>query len=278
MAQITAQMVNELRQKTGVGMKECKKALVACDGDVAASLEYLRKSGIAKAAKKAGRSANQGKFVVASKDNVTVLVEILCETDFVAKTSDFIEFAEATADKALQQFSVDGDISCQLAELVSEDLKALIGKLGENMHVRRALRWISDGRIGTYLHTGVPYGTMVEVSGPCSDELLNSICLHVCASNPTYISSSDVPEEFIAKEKEIAAAQPELKGKPAAMLEGILKGKMNRIFKEICLLSQPWIDDEKTTLAAVAPEVKVKRFVRWLVGEEISGECASCEE
>lgn len=278
MAQITAQMVNELRQKTGVGMMECKKALVACNGDLEASVEHLRKSGIAKAAKKAGRSANQGKFVVASKGNVTVLVEMLCETDFVAKTSDFIAFAEATADKALNQFAEDGDISCKLAELVSEDLKVLIGKLGENMHVRRALRWTTDGVIGTYLHTGVPYGTMVEVSGTCTPELLNSICLHVCASNPTYISPADVPAEFIAKEKEIAAAQPELQGKPAAMLEGILKGKLNKIFKEICLMNQPWIDDEKSTLAAVAPQIKVKRFVRFLVGEELPGEASASEE
>ena len=165
MAQITAQMVNELRQKTGVGMMECKKAMVACNGDLEASIEHLRKSGIAKAAKKAGRSANQGKFVVASKGNVTALVEVLCETDFVAKTTEFTAFAEATAEKAMNQFSEDGDISGKLAEVVSEDLKALIGKLGENMHVRRALRWTTDGAIGTYLHTGVPYGTMVEVTG-----------------------------------------------------------------------------------------------------------------
>lgn len=278
MAQITAQLVNELRQKTGVGMMECKKALVACNGDIEASLEHLRKSGIAKAAKKAGRSATQGKWVVKSKDNVCVLVELLCETDFVAKTSEFMSFAEATAEKALNEFSEDGDVSSKLAELVSEDLKALIGKLGENMHVRRALRWTTTGLIGTYLHTGVPYGTMVEVTGSCTPELLNSICLHVCASNPSYIAPADVPADFIAKEKEIAAAQPELQGKPAAMLEGILKGKLNKIFKEICLVNQPWIDDEKSTLAAIAPQVQVKRFVRWLVGEELPGETTTCEE
>ena len=278
MVKVTAQMVNELRQKTGVGMMECKKALVESNGDVSVAIEHLRKAGIAKAAKKAGRSATQGKFIVCSNDEATVLVEVLCETDFVAKTGEFTSFAEEAAAKALNDFDCDGDISEQLAALVSDDLKALIGKLGENMQLRRALRWENKGGlIGTYLHTGVPYGVMVQVGGECSDELLNNICLHVCASNPSYISAADVPAEFIEKEKEIAAAQPELQGKPAQIMEGILKGKMNKIYKEICLMEQPWIDDDKSSLSKVAPQVKVLRFVRWLVGEGEADE-ASAEE
>jgi len=178
----------------------------------------------------------------------------------------------------VSEFTLDGDISAPLAEMVLDDLKVLISKIGENMHLRRALRWNSKNQIGTYLHTGVPYGVMVEVEGECSPKLLNNICLHVCASNPTYISPDDVPPEFIDKEREIAAATPELQGKPAAMLDNILKGKMNKIYKEICLLNQPWIDDEKTTLAKIAPGVKVKRFVRWLVGEELASEKNDREE
>jgi len=278
MVQISAKQVSELRQKTGAGMMECKKALVACEGDLEASIDYLRKSGIAKAAKKAGRSTTQGKLVVRSQGNTTVLLEMLCETDFVAKTSEFIELSNNIASKALSEFKVDGDIAAPLGEMVLDDIKVLISKIGENMHLRRALRWNTNSRIGTYLHTGVPYGVMVEVEGECSPELLNNICLHVCASNPTYISPADVPAEFIAKEREIAAATPELQGKPAAMLDNILKGKMNKIYKEICLMNQPWIDDEKTTLAAIAPAVKVKRFVRWLVGEELPGEKEDSQE
>lgn len=278
MGQITAKQVAELRQKTGAGMMECKKALVACDGDLEASIDFLRKSGIAKAAKKAGRSTTQGKLVVRSEGKTTVLVEILCETDFVAKTSEFIELANNIADTGLTAFTTDGDIAAPLAEKVIEDIKVLISKIGENMHLRRALRWTTSNQVGTYLHTGVPYGVMVEVEGECSPELLNNICLHVCASNPSYISSEDVPAELIAKEREIAAATPELQGKPAAMLDNILKGKMNKLYKEICLLNQPWIDDDKTNLAAVAPKLKVKRFVRWLVGEELPGENAENEE
>lgn len=270
---ITATQVNELRQKTGVGMMECKKALVACDGDTEAAIEYLRKAGIAKAAKKAGRSATEGKFVVKSNGNTTVIIEALCETDFVAKTADFTDFANATADRALNEFDCDGDISAELAAKVTDDLKALIAKLGENMHIRRALRWTAtNGKIGTYLHTGKPYGCMVEVEGDCSDDLLNSICLHITANNPSYICPDDVPADFIAKEREIAAAQPELQGKPAQMLEGILKGKLNKLFKEICLVKQPWIDDEKSSLEQVAPNVKVKRFIRWMAGESLGNE------
>jgi len=269
---ITAAQVNELRQKTGVGMMECKKALVACDGNTEAAIEYLRKAGIAKAAKKAGRTATEGKFVVASKPGTTVLCEVLCETDFVAKTKEFIDLANAAAQKALNDLTEDGDVSAKIAEAMSDDLKVLIAKLGENMHIRRVIRWNTTGKIGTYLHTGRPYAAMVEVDGGCADDLLNSICLHVCANSPSYIAPADVPAELIAKEKEIAAALPEMQGKPAQMLDKILDGKINKWFKEICLTQQPWIDDEKSCLAKVAPNVQVKRFVRFLVGEELPGE------
>lgn len=274
MADITAKMVNDLRQKTGVGMMDCKKALVACNGDADAAVDFLRKAGMAKAAKKAGRAANQGKFIVKANGQTTVMVEVLCETDFVAKTADFADFAEATANKALNSFSTDGDISAELAALVADDLKALIAKLGENMHVRRALRWVAaEGcAIGTYLHTGVPYGVMVEVGGEYTPELINGICLHICANSPAYIAPADVPADFIAKEKEIAAAQPGMAGKPANILENILNGKINKLLSDICLMNQPWIDDDKSCLAKIAPKVKVKRFVRVLVGESLGGE------
>ena len=271
---ITAAQVNELRQKTGVGMMECKKALTACEGNLEAAIEYLRKSGIAKAAKKAGRSATEGKFAVASRNGVTAMVEVLCETDFVAKTAEFTALANAAAEKALSDFTEEGDISAKLAELMSDDLKILIAKLGENMHIRRALRWQAgpNCQIGTYLHTGVPYGVMVEVAGDCDAKLLNNICLHVCASNPAYIAPENVPADLIAKEKEIAAAQPKLQGKPAKMLEGILNGMINKWFGEICLVCQPWIEDDKTTLAKAHPGVSVKRYVRFQAGEELPGE------
>ena len=152
------------------------------------------------------------------------------------------------------------------------ELKDLIGKIGENMSVRRAIRWVAqDGdKLAYYLHTAQPYATLVEVKGTDDPALLNNIALHITASNPTYISEAQVPQDFIDKETEIAKADPKLVGKPENVLEGIIKGKLKKRFSEICLMDMPWIDDEHTTLAKFAPGVTVVRFVRWLVGEEVS--------
>ncbi len=268
---ITAKEVNELRQKTGCGMMECKKALTACNGDVEGALEWLRKAGIAKAAKRAERSANQGKWAVATDGKAYALVEVLCETDFVAKTAEFKAFAQQAADTALTYDGVDGDVSEKVQADMDAATKALIGKIGENMRIRRALRWIAKegNKIGYYLHTAQPFAAMVEVSGECHDALLNIISLHVTASAPQYITSKDIPESVIAKEREIAAADPKLQGKPANILEGILQGKLAKMYKEVCLMDMPWIDDDKTTLAKVAPKLTVVRFIRALVGEEV---------
>ena len=200
MSTITAAQVNELRQKTGVGMMDCKKALVASNGDMEAAIEHLRKAGMAKAEKKAGRAANQGIFVTLIEGNVGVMVEFLCETDFVAKTDLFQNFGAELAKRALRDFTADGDISAELAAACNDDLKDLIGKLGENMQVRRAARWVSNGRLGSYLHTGVAYGVLIDVEGECDDELLNSLCLHVTAFAPAYVKPEDVPPALLAKQ------------------------------------------------------------------------------
>ncbi len=272
MADISAKDVMALRQKTGCGMMECKKALTESNGDIEGAIEYLRKAGMAKAQKRAGRSANNGKWAYAKKGNVCVLVEGLCETDFVANTPEFKAMVQAAADKALDYAEV-GDIAEKVAADNDAALKALVGKIGENMRFRRALRWVaSDGaQIGCYLHTAQPFATMVEVAGACDDALLNNITLHITASNPTYITRDDVPESVKAKEKEIAMADPKLAGKPEKVLMGILEGKLAKVYKENCLMEMPWIDDEKSCLAKVAPNVKVVRFVRWTAGEEIAG-------
>ena len=254
---ITAPMVNELRQKAGVGLMDCKKALVATNGDMDAAMEYLRKAGIAKADKKAGRSASEGVVETLIEGKTGVAVEILCETDFVARTA--------------MAMDGDGDISEKLAAATEEEMKVLIGKLGENMHVRRAVRWTTNGIIKEYKHhQGGPfYGVMVDLEGEYTDELAMDVCLHITANAPSYVTSKDVPEAVIAKEREIAAALPELQGKPEKILEGILRGKINKFFTTACLMDQPWINDEKTTLAKVAPKLVVKRFIRWQVGEEV---------
>ena len=268
MAEINAKDVMSLRQKTGCGMMECKKALVASNGDLEGAVEYLRKAGIAKAAKKADRSTNQGRWAAAKNGAECALVEVLCETDFVSATAEFKELAKHAAEKAASYAGVDGNVSEKLAADMDAELKALIGKLGENMSIRRAIRWIpaEGNQIGYYLHTAQPFATMVEVAGPCDADLLLNITLHITAANPTYISRDDVPQSFIDKELEIAKADPKLAGKPDQVLKGILQGKLNKRFSEICLMEMPWIDDEHTCLAKIAPNVKIVRFVRSLVG------------
>lgn len=270
MATITAAQVNELRQKTGVGMMDCKRALVAADGDMAKAMEELRKSGISKADKKAGRSATDGLFVCIIQDKVAVAVEMLCETDFVAKTDEFQKLSKDVAEKALAM-DVDGDVSAALNEQCGEDVKILIGKLGENMQIRRAIRWTTNGAFRCYKHHhgGPFYGVLVDVDGEYDDALLDSLCMHITANAPDYISPADVPAEKVEKEREIAASLPEMAGKPEKMLEGILNGKINKWYTQVCLTKQPWIEDEKSCLEKVAPKMNVKRFIRWQVGEEV---------
>ena len=270
--QITAQLVNELRKKTNIGMMECKKALVACDGDMEAAIEHLRKAGIIKAEEKSGRSANQGIVIGKSNGKNGVLVEFLCETDFVAKTDDFKAFGAHLADVALA-YAEDGDVSAKLAADVEEDLKAFIGKIKENMRIRRAIRWSSNGCVAFYVHTSTPYGAMVDAEGSDDAALLSQLCMHITAAAPEYVDTADVPAEKIAKEREIALAQIPA-DKPEKMKEGIVNGKINKWYSTACLMKQPWSFDEKKTVAQMLPGVKVNRFVRWLAGEELASEKA----
>ena len=267
MAAISASMVKELRDRTGVGMMDCRKALETAGGDTELAIEHLRKAGIAKAATKAGRAAKEGRLFSVIRDGAGVLAEVLCETDFVVKTAEFQSFAAAVAEEALTSFQQDGDISVAYGELIRGRLTDLIGKIGENMQVRRVLRWQTKGQLGAYLHMGGKIGVMVDVEGPADKALLSDICMHIAAFSPQYIGPQQVPAEIVAKEKEIAAAQVE--GKPANIVEKIVLGKINKWYTDVCLLQQPWIRDDKTSLAKIAPGITVKRFVRWQVGEAL---------
>ncbi len=266
---ITAKMVSELREKTGAGMMDCKKALTAANGDMELALENLRKSGIAKAEKKAGRSTNEGKVWTAIADGKAVIVEMLCETDFAAKTPKFAGLVDSVVAAALEM-DEEGDITAALNAKVEGVITSHIATIGENMQLRRAMKWNGTGsNFGGYHHMGGRVSVLVEVEGEASAEVLNDICLHVAAFNPAYNTPADVPAEVVAKEKEIAAAaDPKLAGKPAEMLEKILAGKINRYFSEVCLSNQPWVKDDKSTFAKLYPQLKIKRFARWAVGEE----------
>lgn len=269
MAAITAKMVSDLREKTGAGMMDCKKALTAADGDMELAIENLRKSGVAKAEKKSGRSTNQGKVWTKVTADAGVIIEMLCETDFAAKTPKFGALVDTLLDGAADL--AEGDITAALNEKQQAVITSHIATIGENMQLRRAQKWLGSGStFASYHHMDGRVSVMVEVEGESDPAFLNDLCLHIAAFNPRYISREDVPAEVIAKEKEIAAAaDPKLANKPAEMLEKILSGKMNRFFGENCLVEQPWVKDDKTTMAKLKPNAKVKRFVRWAVGEEL---------
>ncbi|MDD3885451.1 MAG: translation elongation factor Ts [Victivallaceae bacterium] len=270
MAAITAKMVSDLREQTGAGMMDCKKALVAADGDMDKAVENLRKSGAAKAEKKSGRATNQGKVLTAIEGNVAGIVEVLCETDFAAKTDKFINLVKGVASDIVKMTG-DGDMTAAVQEAEKTNLTDHIGVIGENMQIRRAARWTAPaGKLVSYHHDGGRVTVLVEVEGESDPEVLNDICLHIAAFRPAYIASTDIPAEVVAKEKEIAAAaDPKLAGKPAAILDKILAGKINKFYSEVCLMNQPWVRDDKTSLAKFRPNLKVKRFVRWEVGEEL---------
>ncbi len=267
MANITAQIVKELRDKTGAGMMDCKKALVETDGDLSAALDVLRKSGIAKAEKKSGRATKEGKIVSSISGTTGVLIEALCETDFVATNDIFIEYVDGVAAKVADMPN-NGDLSVEVAEMEKDALTDLIAKIGENMQIRRALRWESKGKCASYLHMGGRIGVMVDVEGDIPDEeTLNALCMHIAAFKPDYISPEDISDEVIAKEKEIAAGQ--VAGKPAEIMDKIVTGKINKWYTEVCLTRQPWIKDDKQSVEKANSGLIIKRFVRWEIGEEL---------
>ena len=270
MAEITASLVKELRERTGAGMMECKKALTENNGDIEAAADWLRKTGLAKADKKASRVAAEGRIVSAQDGGKAVLVEINSETDFVAKDANFVAFTEAVANaalgvddvEALKGASVDGGT-------VEETRSALIAKVGENVQVRRMARIDSDKTVGAYVHGG-RIGVLVEVQGGDAD-LARGLAMHIAAMNPPYISPAHVPADFVAREKEIALAQVKDTNKPADIIEKMISGKVAKTVNELCLTGQPYVLDTNQTVeqALKAANAQVLQFVRLAVGEGI---------
>ena len=271
MAEITASQVKELRERTGAGMMECKKALVENNGDVEVSAEWLRKQGLAKADKKASRIAAEGRIVAAQGDGKAVLVEINSETDFVAKDENFIGFTDAVGQAALAASDVEALKATKLAsgETVEETRAVLIAKVGENVQVRRMARIDSANTLSAYVHGG-RIGVLVELKGG-NEDLARGLAMHVAAMNPPYISPAHVPADFVAKEKEIALAQVKDTGKPAEILEKMISGKVAKTVNELCLTGQPYVLDTNQTVeqALKAAGAEVVSFVRLAVGEGI---------
>ncbi len=272
---ITAAMVKELRERTGAGMMECKKALTATDGDMDAAIEHLRKTGLAKADKKAGRTAAEGVVILNHSDDgkSAVLVEINSETDFVAKDDNFKAFAEKVGQIALQSGadSIDTLLACEYepGKTVEQARQELIAKVGENIQVRRMVRVHTDGVLGAYVHGG-RIGVLVEQQGGDA-ELARDIAMHVAAINPAYVDADSVPAEVIDKEKAILVAQAEESGKPADIIEKMIQGRLRKFLAEITLLGQPFVKDGDLTVEKLLKDkgAKVVTFHRLAVGEGI---------
>ncbi|KAF0192613.1 MAG: elongation factor T [Gammaproteobacteria bacterium] len=275
---IAAALVKELRERTGLGMMECKKALVETDGDIELAVEHLRKAGHAKADKKAGRIAADGLIVIATSEDgrEAAMAEINSETDFVAKNDDFVRFANQVARRVLEKRPADLDalLATPLAagdsKTVNTARQELIAKLGENINVRRIARLGSgSGCVGSYSH-GSRIGVCVSLDKDDPD-LAKDIAMHVAASRPVAISAADVPAEVIAKEREIYLAQAADSGKPADIIEKMVNGRVQKFLKETTLLGQPFVKDPDTTIEKLLKKsgASVAAFARYEIGEGI---------
>ncbi|MCR6685302.1 translation elongation factor Ts [Pseudoxanthomonas sp.] len=273
--EITASLVKDLRERTGAGMMECKKALTENAGDIDAAAEWLRKSGLAKADKKADRVAAEGRIAVAQDGGKAVLVEVNSETDFVAKDENFIAFIDTVAQAALASGAADVEAlkAAKLASgaTVEEARAAAVAKLGENIQIRRLVRIDSSNNVAAYVHGG-KIGVLVELARGDA-ELARGLAMHVAAMNPPHNKAADVPAEFVAKEKEIELAKmsEKDKAKPAEILEKIISGKINKIVNEVTLYGQPYVLDSDKSVEQVvkAAGADVVGFQRLVVGEGI---------
>jgi len=266
-------MVKELRERSGAGMMECKRALEVVKGDIDLAIEHLRKTGMIKAEKKAGRIAAEGRIALVQAGTESILIEINSETDFVAKDDSFLKFVDAVSAAALD-FSgddIEGLKTVKMADgsTLDETRNTLITKVGENVQLRRMLRLSSTGIVGGYLHGG-KIGVLVELEGGDLD-LARGIAMHIAALNPPFLGVEQVPAEVVAREKDIALAQVKDAGKPAEILEKMIAGKLKKTLSEMTLLGQPYVRDSSMTVEEAARKggAVVKAFMRLAVGEGI---------
>tara|TARA_B100002052_G_scaffold272925_2_gene274945 strand:- start:2013 stop:2894 length:882 start_codon:yes stop_codon:yes gene_type:complete len=272
---ISAALVKELRERTGAGMMECKKALTATDGDIEAAAENMRREGLAKADKKAGRVAAEGRIATATSTakDAAVLVEVNCETDFVGKNEEFVEFADALAALILekQPMSAEEVNDLHLAgQTVDDRRRELTAKLGEKIDVRRFARVEAvGGNLDVYSH-GARIASVVAVEGG-NESLARDLAMHVAATNPAFLSTEDVPEERRNSEKEMLMAQARDSGKPDDIIEKMVEGRLNKFLGEITLVGQPFVKDPDTTVGKLAADqnAKITAFARLEVGEGI---------
>ncbi len=274
---IAATLVKELRERTGAGMMECKKALVEANGDIELALENMRKAGQAKADKKAGRVAAEGLVGVYTESNMASIVEINSETDFVARNDDFKAFVDVIAGRVLQTkvTEVAALLEQPLQNGADETIEAarqeLVTKIGENISLRRADMLIAaeGGHVASYIHGG-RIGVIVQLDGG-DEALAKDLAMHIAASRPQVVNPEEVPADLIEKEKEIFSAQAAQSGKPAEIIEKMVDGRIKKFLNEVSLVGQPYIKDPNQTVGALLKETKAKvaKFVRFEVGEGI---------
>jgi elongation factor Ts len=269
---ITADTVKQLRERTGAGMMECKKALVETKGDLDAAAELMRKTGLAKADKKAARVAAEGTVAVERAGNNAVLVEVNCETDFVARSDEFLAFARELARVALDK--APSDLNALLAigaggSTMEDRRRALIAKIGENISVRRFVRVTAPGALGTYIHGG-RIGSLVALSGG-DEALAKDLAMHVAAVNPAYIDANGVPAAVLDKEREILAEQTKGEKKPPEIVAKMVEGRLRKYLAEITLVGQPFVKDPDITVEKLLKKAgaTVVQFVRYEVGAGI---------
>ncbi|RLL45342.1 elongation factor Ts [Oceanobacillus piezotolerans] len=275
---VTAKMVKELREKTGAGMMDCKKALTETDGDIDKAIDYLREKGIAKAAKKADRIAAEGSTYIEVDNNHAVLLEVNCETDFVTKNDQFktllsdlakhlLSQKPATVEEALTQ-KLNGE-----GETVETYINSAISKIGEKISLRRFAIFAKtdNDTFGAYLHMGGRIGVLSVLEGTTDEQLGKDIAMHIAAANPKYVGRDAVSEEEINHEREVLKQQALNEGKPESIVEKMVEGRLNKFFQDICLLEQDFIKDpdQKVKKYVAGKGATVKSFVRYEVGEGI---------
>lgn len=285
MSQISAAMVAELRAKTGAGMMDCKRALTETGGDMDAAIDFLRKKGLAAAAKKAGRVAAEGVVMAVVNGDKGAIVEVNCETDFVAKNEDFKNFVRNVTNLVAEKHPADVDALLALPSdegNMGDALKGLIAKIGENQAVRRFTRY-EGGLVHKYIHGGAEMGrvgVLVNLDGPTNDaarELANELCLQIAAMRPRFLRREEVSTDVLAKEREIEREKALAEGKKPEIVDKIVEGKLNNFYKENVLLEQEWVRENKKRISDVVKEysakaggaLTVKAFVRYEVGEGI---------
>lgn len=264
MAEITAATVKALREETGQGMMDCKKALQESGGDIDAARDLLRKKGLATAEKKAARPTSEGLIGISVSDDKTAaaMIEIQCETDFCSRNEVFRDMVRKVADMALESGAA-GEVAA--SDEMNSTVQSALTQIGENMSLARAVR-IAAPRVETYLHHNGKVGVIVGIDGDASDETLSDLCMHIAFADPVGISTDDVPSDLVEKEKKFASEEAAESGKPAEIVEKMITGKVRKFIEANALLEQPFVRDDKKKVKDILGDAKVTAFARFAVG------------